>query len=180
MYLEKADGYNYSVSSCCKNARLVQKGLIDMYNGDERYKLFERMENDINWLKANSFCTIDQYNELIARGVLVKKGILEDDFRFESLYPDHPMAVSKQMERIKTADDILRCARNIRGELPEKILSQLHEILFDCCAAVRDSISQALFHIGSLSSIPYLQALVDSEKDSKIVLENAKAALMER
>jgi len=149
-----------------------------MYNGDEQYKLFERMENDISWLKANSFCTIDQYNELTTSGVLVRKRILEDDFRFKSLYPDHPMAVSKRMERIKAADDILRCAENIGGELPEKVLSQLHEILFDCCAAVRDSISQALFHIGSPSSIPYLQALVDSEKDSEIVLENAKAALV--
>lgn len=54
MYLERVDGYKYPLSSCCRNAQFEQKGLINMYDGDEQYKLFERMENDIDQLKTNS------------------------------------------------------------------------------------------------------------------------------
>ena len=146
-------------------------------DGCDRSALLERIEEDLEKILGSAFCTMDEYEELVASGVLVRRGILEGDREFESRYPHHPLAATNRFNRISAADDILGCTEKLRGEVPESLLPKLHEVLFDCSAAVRDSITRALFQIGSPLSIPYLEALIERKKYSETVLENARTAL---
>lgn len=43
---------------------------------------------DLTW----KFMSIEDYNQAVDAGELVKKPILTDDMKFFSNYPDHPMA----------------------------------------------------------------------------------------
>jgi hypothetical protein len=123
------------------------------------------------------FMSVDDYNAAVAAGALQKMGIYEDDTKFQRLNPDHPRSVDNRSIRIHAADTFMYAARARTQPYPREVLDRLHASLFDCCATVRYSIAVALGVAGDASSIPFLQRLVETEKDSAGVLEEARNAL---
>lgn len=128
---------------------------------------------DLIW----KFMSIEDYNQAVDAGELVRKPRLTDDMKFFLKYPDHPMAGENRFKRIRGADTIRDYSKNLKGELPQKLLDKVHDALFDCCAAVRHSIAGVLFYSGNDTSIPFLMRLLDTEKESKIVKKTAEVAL---
>lgn len=128
---------------------------------------------DLIW----KFMSIEDYNQAVDAGELVRKPRLTDDMKFFLKYPDHPMAGENRFKRIRAADTIRDYSKNLKGELPQNLLDKVHDALFDCCAAVRHSIAGVLFYSGNDTSIPFLMRLLDTEKESKIVKKTAEVAL---
>ena len=133
----------------------------------------EKAVIDLNW----KFMSIEDYNQAIDAGELVKKPKLTDDMEFFLKYPEHPMAGENRFKRIKAADVIRDYSKNLKGELPQNLLDKVHVALFDCCAAVRHSIAAGLFYSGNDTSIPFLMRLLETEKESPIVKKTAEVAL---
>ncbi|MGB2783640.1 MAG: hypothetical protein WBC45_06840 [Atribacterota bacterium] len=142
----------------------------------EESKLPEEINQAIKDL-TYKFMSIEDHNQAVDAGELVRKPILTDDMKFFSDYPDHPMAGENRFKRIQAADIIRDYSKNIKGELPQNLLDKVHDALFDCCAAVRHSIAGVLFYGGNDTSIPFLMRLLETEKESKIVKKTAEVAL---
>ncbi len=124
------------------------------------------------------FMTIEDYYQAIETGELFKKPRFIDAMKFYSEHPNHPNASENRFKRIGAADEIRDYSKTIKGELPQKILDSLHISLFDCCAAVRHLVAQALFYGGNKSSIHFLQNLIDTEKESKAVKRAVENSLL--
>lgn len=124
------------------------------------------------------FMTMEDYYQAIEAGELVKKRGLVDDMRFYFEHPEHPLAGDNRFKRIKAADQVRDYSKKVRGGLPQDILDVLPVSLFDCCAAVRHSIAQAVFYTGDENFLPFLQRLVNTEKESKVVKKVAEIALI--
>ena len=127
-------------------------------------------------LLKSQFVSMEQYNQLIAGKRLVHPKTYHDDRTLEKLHPDHPMASSNRFRRIKLADLVRDTARDLAGDLPQDVLASLHTALFDCCAAVRHSLSCALFYCGSRRSAYYLGKLIEEDGESAMVRSNARIA----
>ena len=136
------------------------------------YKL-DKAIIDLTW----KFMSMEDYNQAVDAGELVKKPELTDDMEFFLKYPDHPMAGENRFKRIQAADIIRDYSKNLKGELPQNLLDKVHDALFDCCAAVRHSTAAVLFYSGNDTSIPFLMRLLETEKESKIVKKTAEVAL---
>jgi hypothetical protein len=128
---------------------------------------------DLTW----KFMSIEDHNQAVDAGKLVRKPRLTADMKFFSKYPDHPMAGENRFRRIQAADIIRDYSKNLKSELPQNLLDKVHDALFDCCAAVRHSIAGVLFYSGNDTSIPFLMRLLETEKESKIVKKTAEVAL---
>ena len=128
---------------------------------------------DLTW----KFMSIEDHNQAVDAGELVRKPRLTDDMKFFSDYPEHPMAGENRFRRIRAADIIRDYSKNLKGELPQNLLDKVHDALFDCCAAVRHSIAGVLFYSGNDTSVPFLMRLLETEKESKIVKKTAEVAL---
>ena len=128
---------------------------------------------DLTW----KFMSIEDYNQAVAAGKLVRKPELTDDMKFFSDYPEHPMAGENRFRRIRAADIIRDYSKNLKGELPQDLLDKVHDALSDCCAAVRHSIAGVLFYSGNDTSVPFLMRLLETEKESPIVKKTAEVAL---
>jgi len=128
---------------------------------------------DLTW----KFMSIEDYNQAVAAGKLIRKPELTDDMKFFSDYPEHPMAGENRFKRIRAADIIKDYSKNLKSELPQNLLDKVHDALFDCCAAVRHSVTTVLFYGGNDTSIPFLMRLLETEKESKIVNKTAEVAL---
>ena len=139
---------------------------------DSMHKI-EKAVIDLTW----KFMSIEDYNQAVDAGKLVRKPELTDDMKFFLKYPDHPMAGENRFKRIRAADVIRDYSKNLKGELPQNLLDKVHDALFDCCAAVRHSIAGVLFYSGNDTSIPFLMRLLDTEKESPIVKKTAEIAL---
>ena len=126
---------------------------------------------DLTW----KFMSIEDYNQAVDAGELVRKPKLTDDMKFFLKYPDHPMAGENRFKRIRAADIIRDYSKKLKGELPQNLLDKVHEALFDCCASVRHSIAATLFYGGNDTSIPFLMRLLEIEKESRIVKKPAKS-----
>ena len=133
----------------------------------------EKAVIDLNW----KFMSIEDYDQAVDAGELVRKPKLTDDMAFFLKYPEHPMAGENRFKRIRAADIIRDYGKNLKGELPQNILDKVHVALFDCCAAVRHSIAAGLFYSGNDTSIPFLMRLLETEKESPIVKKTAEVAL---
>ncbi len=133
----------------------------------------EKAVIDLNW----KFMSIEDYNQAVDAGELVRKPKLTDDMAFFLKYPEHPMAGENRFKRIRAADIIRDYGKNLKGELPQNLLDKVHVALFDCCAAVRHSIAGGLFYSGNDTSIPFLMRLLETEKESPIVKKTAEVAL---
>ena len=128
---------------------------------------------DLTW----KFMSIENYNQAVDAGKLVRKPELTDDMKFFSDYPEHPMAGENRFKRIRAADIIKDYSKNLKGELPQNLLDKVHDALFDCCATVRYSIATGLFYSGNDTSIPFLLRLLETEKESPVVKKTAEVAL---
>jgi len=128
---------------------------------------------DLTW----KFMSMEDYNQAVDAGELVRKPKLTDDMAFFLKYPDHPMAGENRFKRIRVADIIRDYSKNLKSELPQKLLDKVHDALFDCCAAVRHSIAAVLSYSGNDTSIPFLMRLLETEKESPIVKKTAEVAL---
>ena len=73
---------------------------------------------DLTW----KFMSIEDYNQAVDAGELVRKPRLTDDMKFFSDYPDHPMAGENRFRRIRAADIIRDYSKNLKGELPQNCL----------------------------------------------------------
>lgn len=140
-------------------------------------KIPEEVKQAMNDLNYN-FMTVNDYYQAIEDGELVKKPGFVDDMRFYSENPGHPLAGDNRFKRIKAADQIREYCKKGREELPQEVLNALHVSLFDCCASVRHSVAQTLFYGGNDTSIPLLQNLIDTEKESKVVKKAAEISLL--
>ncbi|HPF20027.1 MAG TPA: hypothetical protein PLC88_01655 [Syntrophomonas sp.] len=100
--------------------------------------------------------------------LIIRKGPWGYDYRFQQQYPEHPMSGGRYI-RIKAADQIRDIARDRREHFTTEVLEELHLSLFDCCATVRLSITEALYYVGDSSSISFLTELAAWEKESNMV-----------
>lgn len=142
----------------------------------EENELPEEIKHAVKDL-SYKFMSMEDYNQAVDAGELVRKPKLTDDMAFFLKYPDHPMAGDNRFKRIQAADIIRDYSKNLKGELPQNILDKVHDALFDCCAAVRHSIAAVLFYSGNDTSIPFLMRLLETEKESPIVKKTAEVAL---
>jgi len=124
------------------------------------------------------FMDIREYRSAINAGQIIKKKIFEDDMIFQAKYPDHPYTLDNRYVRINASDKILNIALNLKTQFPDSILEKLHVALFDCCATVRLSLSQALEVSGGQSSILYLTQLNELEDESKLVKDQSAKSIM--
>gem|GEM_PF-670072 len=122
------------------------------------------------------FMSLPEYRDSVQAGLLVKKGLWEDDCKFQERYPDHPLAMDNRFARIKAADQIRDLARRQCRPFSQAVLDRLHKLLFDCCAPVRMSIAEALFCAGNQSSAPFLQSLTVIDDESAMVRRYAGIA----
>jgi len=126
----------------------------------------------------STFMSVTQLYNAISEGRLVPRpSFTTDDRLFEEAYPEHPLAASNRFTRIDAADRIMNLAREYGRSLPSEVLEVLHRCLFDCSAAVRQSLAGALFYGGEANSVEALTLLLDLEKDSPAVRLRARAAL---
>lgn len=124
-----------------------------------------------------SFMTMEELKKAGEEGrLIVKSGPIGYDVEFQRMYPDHPMS-EKRYDRIEAADAVRDLARERKSPYPVEVLNKLHRSLFDCSAAVRLSIAEALTVAGDKSSIVYLELLEQEEKDSPMVREQVATAL---
>jgi len=115
------------------------------------------------------FMDIREYRSAIIAGLIPKMKIYEDDLKFQMNYPNHPNAAENRYVRIKASDNILTMALKLKAPFSDPVLKQLHIALFDSCATVRLSLSQALEHSGGPASLPYLTQLNELENESMMV-----------
>lgn len=140
-------------------------------------KLSEKVKQamkDLNY----KFMSIDDFYRSIEKGEIIKRPRFVDDMKFYAEHPNHPNASENRFKRIGAADEIRSYSKTIKDQLPQEILDSLHISLFDCCAAVRHSVAQTLFYGGNESSVPFLQNLIDTEKESKVVKKAAEISLL--
>ena len=128
---------------------------------------------DLTW----KFMSIEDHNQEVDTGQLVRKPQFADDRAFFLKYPDHPMASENRFKRIQAADIIRDYSKKLKGKLPQNLLDKVYDSLFDCCATVRYSIASGLFYSGNDTSIPFLMHLLETEKESPIVKKTAEVAL---
>jgi hypothetical protein len=122
----------------------------------------ESITSDLNWC----FLTIKQYEKEIEEGRLKRHNWLDDDKKH---VPDHPMIADNRFKRMNAADTILKNAKTSPAEFSPDIMGLIYKHMFDCCAAVRLALTQALLYVGNQGSLPYLQELIESEKESPAV-----------
>jgi len=128
---------------------------------------------DLTW----KFMSMEDHDQAVDAGALVRKPQFADDMEFFLKYPDHPMAGENRFKRIQAVDIIRDYSKKLKGKFPQSLLDKVHVALFDCCAAVRHSIAAALFYSGNNTSIPFLMHLLETEKESPIVKKTAEVAL---
>lgn len=122
---------------------------------------------------AKGFMTVSDYAAAVESRDLPRHGQWEDDRKFQAQNPDHPLAMDNRFPRIAAADRL----RDYKDKLPQEVLNKAHAHLFDCCAAVRLSLVQAVMHSDSETSIPFLKRLADTEAESQQVKNMARIAL---
>jgi hypothetical protein len=122
------------------------------------------------------FMSMEELRKAGEQGVLIIKHGLGYDHEFQQMYPEHPMSGGRY-ERIYAADTLRDISRERQNPFPAEVLDKLHRSLFDCCAAVRLSIAEALTMAGDKSSIAYLERLSVDETDSKMVMQQVETAL---
>ncbi len=144
---------------------------------EDEQKIHRIISEALVSLFAARFLSIDDYNELIDGGQLIRKGTYVDDRAFYKAYPEHPLAGENRFRRIDAADTIRDQAAALQKPLPVELLDKLYPALFDCCAAVRLSLAHALFYCGAEQSAQHLEKLLEKEAESKLVSEYAAAAL---
>ena len=118
--------------------------------------------------KKVGFGQLADYEQLSCRG----------DRKFAQLYPNHPLAETNRFNRIAAADRIRDLASTRLAPFPDAALDKIHELLFDCCGAVRHSLASALYHAGDHSSVAVLERLVREESNSRMVRDVAEVAAM--
>jgi hypothetical protein len=125
------------------------------------------------------FQTLDDHDAAIGSGQMVRKPVLADDGAFEEKYPDHPLAARNRFPRMAAADFFRDAASSVRTPFPQAVLDRLHVSLFDCCAAVRLSIAQALYLGGNETSYPHLERLAARETESPLARRCARVAALQ-
>ncbi len=103
--------------------------------------------------------------------------LIEDDIEFSQSHPDHPLSAENRLVRIAAADFFKGQAKMQNADFDIRTLRRLYKALFDCCAAVRLSIAEALFHQPHPLSVSPLQELFEDEKESQAVKSMAWQAL---
>jgi hypothetical protein len=124
-----------------------------------------------------NYMSFYEYHEKIQNGEITKKGMFEDDFKFEEKNPDHPLASTCRSERIDAADKLFESLVINKEQISEDQFSKLNESLFDCCASVRLVVAQLLGNIGDEKSLLALEKLVSDEKESQMVTQSATEAI---
>jgi len=143
----------------------------------DEQKIHHVISEALDHLFAARFMSMHDYKELIDCGQLVQKGKYVVDRAFYNAHPDHPLAEENRFKRIDAADTIRDQAAVLQKPLPLELLEKIYPALFDCCAAVRHSLAQALFYGGATQSTHHLEELLEEETDSKMVREYTTAAL---
>ncbi len=100
-----------------------------------------------------------------------------DDRKFREANPEHPMAEPQRFIRINAADFLNDLATREPTLFDASVLQELHQALFDRCAAVRMAIAEALGKLGSPESISAIQQLLEVEDESQWVRKALEVAL---
>jgi hypothetical protein len=135
------------------------------------YESIEKLLEDLNC----KYMSLVEYYSAVDKEMLPLKKVFEDDYKFQIKYPDHPLSTDNTSRRMTAADTILFFAEQERKVVVP--IEVINEHILDCCAAVRLSLVQALLYIGDKSSVPYLEILFESEKESKMVKDNCSIVL---
>ena len=113
---------------------------------------------------SNRTMSVYELDEKIKNGTfaLVPPGFF-DSFKFENENSGHPLCETEKNERMMLADTI----RNIVSKNPAAIndaqLKIIHKIAFDCCAAIRLAIVEAIGLIGRKESIIILEKILQDD-----------------
>ncbi len=148
------------------------------YREHSQQRLVLEIDKALTDILKKSFCRSDKYLKYIRKGKLVNKADFFDEESFEKTYPGHPMALCNCSSRIRAAEQVLESSRNLKVDLPDKVLKKMHEVLFDCCFSVGENIAHSLFLVGKASSVPFLQTLVNTGSGLQSLNDKAKAALL--
>ena len=106
-----------------------------------------------------------EYVRQVREGTLADPGAGFIMPAFEAANPEHPLIGARRFPRIKAADTVRDAARDRTEPFPAPMLELIHGCLLDCCAAVRLSLVEALFHAGDESSVRALDRLLKLEGD---------------
>lgn len=89
--------------------------------------------------------SIQNYREAVNNSDLVDQRKSRNDFEFEEEYPDHPLAGKNRDRRIIAGDFFRFLSGAVElSQIPTDTIKILEQSLYDCCAAVRLSVIQAL------------------------------------
>ncbi|MDK2941647.1 MAG: hypothetical protein PWP56_1160 [Acetobacterium sp.] len=135
---------------------------------------FKEIKELVKELKSYKFYTVEEYNQKIESGEMSTKPTDADDFQFAIQNPDHPLLMMNRLNRMRCGDQILDKIKELDLMVPDETLESLHEILFDCCPAIRLSIAEALIIIQNKKSIPYFEKLALTETESPKVKKYAE------
>lgn len=135
---------------------------------------FKEIRELVNELKSYKFCTVEEYKKKVESGELLEKSTYVDDFEFVSKNPEHPLSMNHRLNRIRCGDKILDRVKDLDLMVPDEILFNIQEILFDCCPAIRLSMAEALIIIQNKKSVPSLKKLAMTETESPLVKQYAE------
>lgn len=142
----------------------------------ENQEKISQIKDSLKDLLSSNFVSMGEYRNLIANRRLDDPRRTMDERTLQQHYPTHPLASENKSRRIRLADSVRNIAREVHAVFPEETLEPLHTALFDCCAAVRHSLSHALFYGGSRRSAYYLGKLIEDEGESAMVRRYARIA----
>ncbi len=83
-----------------------------------------------------------------------------DSFQFENENPGHPLCETEKSERMMLADQIFKIVSKNPDAINDVQLKIIHKIVFDCCAAIRLAIVEAIGLIGRKESIVILEKIL--------------------
>ncbi len=104
----------------------------------------------------------------------VDRSRILDDRSFEKNNPAHPLAAKNRFTRQNAAQFFLLLSQGAPELITNEILEELHISLFDCDAAIRFDIAQALGILSRPESSSFLLRLIEKEDESKMVKQIAE------
>lgn len=107
------------------------------------------------------FMRLDEYQNEVQSGRVIDLKWYDNGFE----YLNHPLNSENKAKRIHASDQL----RDHINLIDENILTYIHKHVFDCCAAVRLSLVEALMYRGNKTSIPFLEELTIMENESDSV-----------
>jgi len=121
--------------------------------------------------------SVVEYEQAIQSAQLARKQKHCDDAKFNRENEGHPLGESRRF-RIEAADFFWKLSGAVGPEsIPQNVVNELIQSLFDCCATVRHQLTRALGRWQFSDAVSSLKELAVNESDSDWVREAANEAV---